>query len=201
MRRADSSQYLRKGSPMATLEHLEILYRGKDAWNKWRKKNPEVRPKLNKVDFSPEVRTATPTLEDMMSGDPPEDEEIVPVDFSKADLHEADMREVLLVQANLSGADLRGADLRGADLTEADLTDVDLRAADLRKATFYDADLAGAKLNGANLSGTDLGQAVGLIQAQINKAKGTIDTNLPPDLVMPKSWERVRKPMRGPRAG
>lgn len=83
-----------------------------------------------------------------------------------------------LIGARLKGANLRGANLRGAYLIAADLTRADLRT----------ADLIGADLRGADLSGADLTGALFLTQSQLNAARGTTATKLPPSLNHPAHW-------------
>ncbi|MEU2511416.1 pentapeptide repeat-containing protein [Streptomyces syringium] len=83
-----------------------------------------------------------------------------------------------LIGARLAGADLRGATLRGAYLIAADLKKADLRSADLIGADFRDADLSGADLTGSLF----------LTQAQLNAAKGSPTTQLPPTLNRPAHW-------------
>jgi uncharacterized protein YjbI with pentapeptide repeats len=83
-----------------------------------------------------------------------------------------------LIGANLRGADLRGANLRGAYLIAANLRGADLRAADLIGVDFRDADIGGA----------DLTESIFLTQAQLNAAKGDVDTKLPPSLTRPTHW-------------
>nr|WP_203593258.1 pentapeptide repeat-containing protein [Streptomyces sp. SID9124] len=83
-----------------------------------------------------------------------------------------------LMGARLRKADLRGADLRGAYLIAADLSGADLRLADLIGADFRDADLSGADLTGALF----------LTQAQVNAARGSGATRLPPALSRPAHW-------------
>ncbi|QES52434.1 hypothetical protein DEJ50_15355 [Streptomyces venezuelae] len=83
-----------------------------------------------------------------------------------------------LMGARLSGADLRGANLRGAYLIAADLSRADLRTADLIGADFRDADLGGA----------DLTDSIFLTQAQLNAARGTAATRIPPGLARPAHW-------------
>jgi uncharacterized protein YjbI with pentapeptide repeats len=68
---------------MANNEQLKILMQGSDAWNKWRKENPDAQIDLREAN----LREAN---------------------LCGANLVAADFRE-----ANLIGADLRGADLRG----------------------------------------------------------------------------------------
>lgn len=86
------------------------------------------------------------------------------------DLIGADLRKKSLKGANLSGAYLIAADLRGADLNFADLIGADLRDADLR--------------------GADLSNSIFLTRAQINAAKGDINTKLPKSLTMPMHWTK-----------
>ena len=38
--------------PMANPEHVAILKRGVEVWNKWRIANPEVRPDLSEADLN-----------------------------------------------------------------------------------------------------------------------------------------------------
>ena len=70
----------------APSEHLKIIRQGVDAWNEWRKQNPELKPDLRKADLRP-------------------------VSLEGADLRGAD-----LWMADLEGAKLHGADLRDAHL-------------------------------------------------------------------------------------
>ncbi|WP_106765778.1 pentapeptide repeat-containing protein [Paenibacillus faecalis] len=83
-----------------------------------------------------------------------------------------------LIGAKLKGANLRYANLRGAYLIAADLRDADLRGADVIGADFRDADLSGA----------DLTESIFLTQLQLNAAKGSESTKLPPSLVHPMHW-------------
>ena len=75
---------------MANPEHLEILKRGVEEWNTWRKENPEVRPDLSEA----RLREAN---------------------LNGANLSGANLFKANLSRATLSGANLTGADLRGAN--------------------------------------------------------------------------------------
>ncbi|PYI53752.1 pentapeptide repeat-containing protein [Paenibacillus flagellatus] len=86
------------------------------------------------------------------------------------------------------GADLIGAKLRGADLRCANLRGAYLIAADLRGADLRSADLIGADFRDADLSGADLTEALFLTQPQLNAAKGSAATKLPPSLERPAHW-------------
>lgn len=85
--------------------------------------------------------------------------------------------------ADLIGAGLRGADLSGANMRGAYLIGADLSGADLRMADLIGADLRGAKLNRANLT-----TSIFLIQAQLDAAKGDLETKLPKSLSRPQHW-------------
>lgn len=119
---------------MADAKHLKILAKGVAVWNKWRNKNPDVRPDL----IGANLREADLYL----------------ADLSKADLSEAD-----LSGTNLSGAKLIGANLIGANLSEADLDLADLSKADLSGAKLSKGHLSGADLGGANLRQAKLREA------------------------------------------
>jgi uncharacterized protein YjbI with pentapeptide repeats len=94
---------------------------------------------------------------------------------------EIDRQGADLIGANFKGANLRGANLRGAYLIAADLRDADLRGADLLGGDFRDADLSGA----------DLKESIFLTQSQINSAKGSGKTKLPPLLSHPSHWSTI----------
>jgi hypothetical protein len=124
---------------MADPEHLRILKKGVEVFNKWREENPFIEPNL------------------------------CGANLSEANLHRADLSEANLREADLSGADLRGVNFRGANFSEAilvmanlgfaNLSGVDLRLADLSGADLRLADLEGANLRGAYLIGADLSDA------------------------------------------
>jgi hypothetical protein len=114
---------------VANEQHLRILNQGTDAWNRWRRENPEILPDLSRADLSG-------------------------ADLGWANLSRADLR-----RANLSGAHLNGADLIGADLREANLSKADLSEACLIEANLIGADLSKADLSGADLRLANLGWA------------------------------------------
>ena len=69
---------------MAEPAHLKILNQGADAWNKWRKENPDIQPILRQANLK------------------------------RLNLPRADHSKVDLRRANLSRADLCGAELGDA---------------------------------------------------------------------------------------
>jgi len=127
---------------MANTEHLEILKRGVEAWNRWRAEHPEIMPNLRGADLSRAVLKSAYLDE---------------ADLSTAKLYGADLGAASLVGADLSMTNLLGADLRGADL----------RGADLVRAYFRDAEVGGADFGDSSMYGTvfidtALGEAKGL---------------------------------------
>jgi hypothetical protein len=120
---------------MANDEHVAMLKKGVEAWNKWRRDNPDIRP---------DVRGAN------LSG----------ANLSEADLSAANLSGANLSEADLSGADLRAANLSGANLNGADLTRANLSGARLSGAHLSGAKLVRAFLGDASLRGTNLCGAV-----------------------------------------
>jgi uncharacterized protein YjbI with pentapeptide repeats len=91
----------------------------------------------------------------------------------------------------LAGQDLAGRDLRATDLARADLRGTVLIAADLRDVALDRTDLLGADLRDADFSGADLSTALFLTQPQLNAARGSAGTVLPPGLRRPVHWTTV----------
>jgi hypothetical protein len=107
-------------------EHLRILKRGVEHWNKWRAENKAIVPSLRRAELA--------------------GANLAGVDFSGADLKVVDLAE----------ADLRGANLRKADLYRASLWRANLDTANLQEADLSSANLNGARLQRANLNQTTL---------------------------------------------
>jgi hypothetical protein len=146
---------------MADEEQLVILQQGADAWNNWRKENPE-----KKIDL----------LGANLHG-----KDLSEMDFSRADLSLATLSETKLNNTNLSGAklwwaclkraDLRKAILVGAKLTKVDSTSANFIEADLSEAILIEVDLTGANLSWANLTNAEL------IETDLSVAS-LVETNL-----------------------
>lgn len=113
--------------------------------------------------------------------------------LNRADLNGANLFGADLAGADLAGASLLGADLFGADLSRANIRGATLRGADLSEANFHRANLLGADLSQTKLFRADLSQAIGLIQEQIDSAKGEENTKLPEGIQRPAHWETKRK--------
>jgi hypothetical protein len=119
---------------MPDREHIAILERGVEFWNRWRSTHPEITPDLSESNIKVK--------------------ELTGVNFERANL-----RGALLPGANLRKANLKHADLSRADLMEADLEGALFTGANLESANMMGANLKGARLKKANLSNTILYRA------------------------------------------
>jgi TIR domain/Pentapeptide repeats (8 copies) len=121
---------------MANPKHLAILEKGVEAWNRWKRKNPDVVPDLSGMDLHGAH----------LSG----------VDLKGANLNHAGLIAAFLSQANLSGANLSYSLLTAADLSSSYLTAANVSGAHLMNTELTAAHLTGTDLNGADLSGAHL---------------------------------------------
>jgi len=121
---------------MAVLEHIKVLERGVQTWNRWRWENPINRPDLSGVVLGPANLSGA---------------NLQKVNLSKCYLKKANLCGANLHQSNLREAYLHGANLHGAILSEANLTGACLMGANLSEAHLYLTDLSGANLRHANL--------------------------------------------------
>jgi len=88
VRAQDNERYLRWNIAVANDEHLAVLRQGTAIWNRWRERNPDIRPDLAGVD-------------------------LYEADLIGIDLAGAFVLDAKLSKANLSKADLTGTDHRG----------------------------------------------------------------------------------------
>ena len=170
---------------MANEEQLRILKKeGVEAWNQWRKDNPDVEIKLNGVDLSEAQLngadlnnaklidadlTNAKLIDAILIHAELRSATLAYVDLSYADLSYADLRNTNLRQANLVDAELRQANLVDANLTNATFTNATLYRADLRQTTLYDANLIDADLRYAYLRDSHLNNS-NLIDADLTNA-------------------------------
>jgi uncharacterized protein YjbI with pentapeptide repeats len=126
---------------MANPEHLEILKRGVDEWNRWREGHSKIIPDLCDADLSR-------------------------ANLMGADLDSVDLRGADLSGANLSMTILSGAALSGANLFEAYLSGANLMGADL-----HGANLIGAIVGVTVFGNNDLSAVRGLDNVRRGKAE------------------------------
>jgi hypothetical protein len=137
---------------MAHTKDLQLLLKGRDAWNQER---PEV-PHLEGADLQ--------GLD--LSGYSLDGAQLSEANLSGANLDQAGLRGTFLSGANLSNARIRGANLYyarcidsnlcGADLRHSKMVGITLDAARLRYANLSNADLSGAHVRQADLTGARL---------------------------------------------
>jgi uncharacterized protein YjbI with pentapeptide repeats len=198
---------------MVNEEQFNILMKGADAWNEWRKTNPGERIDLRDADLRKK------NLEH--------------VNFNDAYLHSANLNEAYLGRAELNRAifdrgDLGGADLHGSAIECASfdwtyLGNADLSESTLSKSSFFNANLGGANLRGsilksvnfnwanlnsANLSRTDLHNAslfmadlagtnleganiIGCMVYGISAWKLKLNGSTQRDLIITEPWETI----------
>jgi hypothetical protein len=85
---------------MANEEHVALLRKGVNAWNKWRKENPEVLPNLRGANLM-----NTSLVDANLRG-----ADLIGAYLGGADLRRTNFMGAYLIQVNLNGAYLGGAD-------------------------------------------------------------------------------------------
>lgn len=153
---------------MANEEHVAILKRGVEAWNQWRRENPDVRPDLRHLNFEtiPDVTDYGPDLEN--------------INLSYTALQKTSFRNARLYKANLQEADLPFADLCYACFVDSNLSGAVVRVARLGSAVFQNCNLRGADLaycsaketsfEGSDLTGANL-EYLQAVRANFDRAK------------------------------
>ncbi len=131
---------------MADKKHLEILRKGVEVWNQWRKDNPDLRPNLSFADLN--------------------NADLNSANFNNANLYSAYLESANLNNANLYSAYLESAIFVSANLVSANLYRAYLQSADLESAYLQSADLESAYLQSANLVSANLGSAI-LVSANL----------------------------------
>jgi uncharacterized protein YjbI with pentapeptide repeats len=151
---------------MANPEHLVILKRGVEVWNKWRDENSDIIPDLSVANLKDAVLKEANLngvvlfLSDLSGANLTRanltDAELIGTNLRRTNLSGADLSEANLSRANLTDAELIGTNLSGADLFETNLSGANLSGANLSAANLCAANLSGANLSGADLSGAYL---------------------------------------------
>jgi len=150
-------------------EHLDILKRGVEEWNKWREEHSEIQPQINGASLN-----GVNLSEINLSGSHITNSFFGGTKFIGANLHGVVMHGSTVNDADLSGADLSEGNFSGVNFTQANLFRANFTRTYLMRANFRGANLCEANLNEALLSGAEfyfanLGKA-NLIRADLSTA-------------------------------
>ncbi|MEO0456813.1 MAG: pentapeptide repeat-containing protein [Cyanobacteria bacterium P01_A01_bin.114] len=156
---------------MADQEHLEILQAGVTAWNRWRVRNPTLRPNLRGADLQGLSLSGINFHNTYLGKANLSRAYLFEADFQSANLRTANLSRCCLIGANLHNAYLANANLRQAYLSYTDLSNAYLHNANLRQTDLKEAILTAAVLTQANLQEADLSHAADLEIAQIKSAQ------------------------------
>ncbi|MBP0000106.1 MAG: pentapeptide repeat-containing protein [Cyanobacteria bacterium SID2] len=178
---------------MANAEHLWILERGVDVWNRWREENDRIVPNLHDADLRGFRLAGVNFRRACLS-----EASLSLADLRDADLREADLYEADLFETRLHGAKLDRAYLFRSNCYRAELLDTSLHCAmlgraDLTRASLRGANLTQASLGEANLTKTDLTNA-NLSEAFLKAARvcGTVFDNAVLTGACVEDWETDR---------
>jgi len=171
-----------------TRHFFRLLTVGPEAWNKWKKENPDVRldfsghkfegiltAHLYDLDFSAVDITAAKLTSADLSRTSLAGALAWRTDFGGATLDDADLSGALLAQANLGRTSIRGTNFSGAELTQtnfsnakgmgakfvsARLNTVDFLLAELVSANFRNAVMGDIDFTSASLENADFTEAI-----------------------------------------
>ena len=152
---------------MANSEHIKIIRKGVDYWNKWREDNPypySTAPNLEGADLSNLDLQKINFIGTNLSKANLFCSILVGANFTNADVSEANLRNAFLSGATLIMANFRQTDLIMASMNEVIGEMVSFMGAQLRGAELINSRLSGATLlradlEGANFSGSNLNNA------------------------------------------
>jgi uncharacterized protein YjbI with pentapeptide repeats len=160
---------------MANPEHLAILKKGVEEWNRWRKRNPDIEPDLSGADLRGE-NFHDPAVFDKNTINAALLRAVFSnADFSKTNLNGANLSGAEIIRANIASADLSNAcldwtilsfstivraNLNHSDMNTAYLIGTDFTASNLSHVEFKNAALFDTKFNHTNLDGVDFEKAI-----------------------------------------
>ena len=156
---------------MANEMHFAKLKEGPEAWNLWRRENPDVIPDLSVSSFPNSNLNNTNLAHADLTGMHFYHASFVQSDLSGANLSFANSGNVDFTMANLSNANLANASLNNANFSFANLEGADLRGAGLPYAIFANANCSGTELMGASVAHTNFSCL------NLDKAKGLDQLN------------------------
>jgi hypothetical protein len=161
---------------MANPEHLEILRKGVETWNKWRVETAFDGTNLSKADLQGVNLSRALLFRVILDTANLREANLSGAELSKASLYEADLKGADLSGTDLSQAYLHGADLSEANLSRADLSEADLSLVDFSGADLDESDFYAAFMWGATFVNNDLSTVKDLDTVR-NEGPSTIDVN------------------------
>ena len=122
---------------MANQEHIEILERGVNIWNRWRGEHPDMMPDLSGALLQDRDFKRADFRDAEMSGVSLEGSDLSEAEFCHTKLREADFSRAKLFRTDFFKADLRGAKLIGADMRYSTLVETSLAEATITDCQIY----------------------------------------------------------------
>lgn len=122
---------------MANQEHIDILKRGGQEWNKWRLTQPKVQPDLSHLDFGEEFE--------------------ILFDFKGLNMSGAYLESSVLFSLNFENSNFEGASFQNCNCYATSFKNADLSLTDLQLANLTLTILDGANFDGAYLGNTVFG--------------------------------------------
>ena len=147
---------------MANEEQLAILAQGVNAWNKWRRENPDVPVDLKEANLRHEDLTEINLAQAEL-----EKANLSFANLSKANLAFCDLNNAILSFANLNGANLSATNFEEAYIEDATLTNTAMTGANFKKSIMTNSNLKNAYLVDAHFEGANL-VAVNLENANLS---------------------------------
>jgi hypothetical protein len=130
---------------MANHEHIGILKRGVQEWNKWRQTQPKVQPDLSHLDFGEEFEILFDFKGLNMSGAYLESSVLFSLNFENANFAGASFQNCNCCATSFKNANLSSTDLQLANLTLTILDGANFDGAYLGNTVFGSCDLSTAK--------------------------------------------------------
>ncbi|MEM7217623.1 MAG: pentapeptide repeat-containing protein [Pseudomonadota bacterium] len=148
---------------MADSNHLSILKKGRNAWNKWRE-TTDSRPNLREAKLARSNLAGFNLRDADLRGARLEGALLRGVELGGADLQKARLKDTVFRSANLERADLRSLWAGFAIFSRANLAGADLSGSDFVSASFRRANLTDTRFDGANL------RFVSMVEARVQGA-------------------------------
>jgi uncharacterized protein YjbI with pentapeptide repeats len=150
---------------MSNKNHLEILKKGAQKWNSWRRENPEEIPDFSWANLpgmdlkNYNFENANLKLAFCKSCN------FTGVNFENSNLYGANLEHTNCTNSNFNGANLEGALIKDAILINSKLSNCNFRLANLEGTNLQGADLSGCK----KLKVDQISRAATLYEAKLSE--------------------------------